>query len=729
MDYARALVLDKASLQSEMVRVQRAVERRQRNRKAAGPFVPDPGVSVVVATHSGRTRINGLLESLATQTIEPSRFEVVIVENGEPDGTSGVIEKAAEQFPWLRVRYVWRPHASAGGARNLGIQLARMSRLTFVDDDDRLEPRFLEDALSVSTGNNIVVSPIVDVTVDGARDEANSLNQRIAAMRGKSSQISELPWLLGFNACKLVPTWMVRNEVYREDLRSGEDLVFWSQLLKRDGLTAVVAPAVTNNAYLRGRRPDSVSRRTMSREFYVTERIACISALGEIKETLRSEGARTCVDALARAQAGFISRFLTAFPDLKESVIDEIQVSAVAIFPWESINSGEARDLAFVYCFAPYADTSAVVAAKAIAERKRIVDVVANDMASVRKLDPAASALADRWIAQRFVVDSLPSFAGWPSISNFAVSALEIAEEQCATQGEYVTLYSRALWVGSHVAAILYKLRHPDVFWTAEFSDPLRFDAEGNPRPGSIVSDSVSDELLESVQRVGLDLNEHVSLFELVEIATFLLADELVFTNQQQKNVMLASSDIAPIRQEVSAKAIVRQHPTPNPSAYFADPASYVVPSGAINIGYFGNFYPNRGISEILLALANSSEDVRRRIRLHVFSNATDQVANAARDYGVGANVYSNEYLPYMKFLNATTKFDALLALDVVRNARMETNPFLPSKVSDYRGSGRSIWAVVDEGSPMSQMSFDYVSKVGDVPSSVRALRSICGLN
>lgn len=725
LEFGRNLLLVEKNLNREMQRLHNELHKIELKRSASAPFDAIPGISVVVATHAGRHRLPHLFDSLLTQTLDADRFEVIVVENGDTDGTRELIESYKQSYPSYEFRYFWRAEPSAGGARNLGIDLARRSRTTFVDDDDTLEPEFLANALSVSTGGNVVLSPIAEVHADGSVDFSNSLNQRISSLRGLgSATIVDHPWILGFNACKLVPTWLIRNLRYETALRSGEDLVFWAQLLTRDGVEVAVAPGLSGNAYLRGMREGSVSRRSLSRDFAVTQRLECIRCLNNIP-VVASSASETAIRALARAQAGFIGRYLYENPDDQENVKNEIEQSVPFKFPWDVLNKGSAKDLAFLYCFAPFSDTSAVVASKAISERQRVVDVITNDMSRVRNVDSAVSALADKWIDQRVVIDAAPSFAGWDEISTFAERAVSRADALYANKVEYDTVYSRALWVGSHVAAALFKLRHWNVEWTAEFSDPLRRDAEGRPRVGALSDNSVSKRLMAGVESRGFETGQLDSLFDLIEVSTIVLADKLIFTNSNQLEYMASLLPTDELRRLVSEKAIVREHPSPPAVSYYAVESSYSVPPGVVNIGYFGNFYPNRGIDSICLALSNSPSCVREKIRVHVFSNQSEAVRASASMLGVGANVYSNDYLPYMEFLNCTKKFDVLLVTDVERDIGFGINPFLPSKLSDYKGAGRKIWGVVDSGSPMSQMKLDYTSSVGNVPEMISVFRSL----
>ena len=42
-------------------------------------------------------------------------------------------------------------------------------------------------------------------------------------------------------------------------------------------------------------------------------------------------------------------------------------------------------------------------------------------------------------------------------------------------------------------------------------------------------------------------------------------------------------------------------------------------------------------------------------------------------------------------------------------------NPYLPSKYSDYLGSGSKIWAITEAGSMLSEMPVDAQTHLGDI--------------
>lgn len=715
-EYARRLALSDEERNSEIARL-----RRQPEALEAGSTA---GISVIIPTYQGVGRLEASLRSLEAQSFPKDRFEVIVVPNGPDDGSITLLKLLTQELE-QQVRVLKNPVASAGAARNLALAAARYDHITFVDDDDTVEPRFLEGLWKAAKDGDISLAPIVNLRPDGEVEPSNSLADRIEALRGKRVPAREVPWALGFNACKLLPTNLARRVEYKSDLRSGEDLVYFANILTEPNAHISVVGPGPDMAYRRTLRDDSVSRRQGTFEFLVSERIACI------RELERTRAAAAKVDApalsqLMRAQQGFITRYARENEGGREEILSRLADEDRRHLPWAALNNGLARDLAFAYCFMPYSDTSGVVAGKAIAERGKIVDLISNNMFKVRRVDESLRMLSDPWVDQHVVVDTPASFADWAATSRFAEAALASAEKSDAQKGPYETVYSRALWIGSHVAAALFKLRHWNVKWTAEFSDPLRMDAAGQPRKGNLVENEVSQRLRQGLTGRGFGNLLIDSSFDLVEASTMVLADDLVFTNANQLDYMLSLYPDQHFRQMVRDKARVRPHPTPEPALYDVSPTSYEVPSGVVNIAYFGSFYPNRGIGEVFTALQNVPLDVKRSVRFHIFCNNPKVVTEQISQMRLTANVYVNPYLDYLEFLNATRLFDVLLVNDVIRDENLPVNPFLPSKLSDYRGAGRKIWALVDDGSPMALMTdLDHVSPAGNIPRIADTLTEI----
>ena len=103
----------------------------------------DPSVSVVVATRDRAPFLPELLGALADQSMDPSRFEVIVVDDGSTDGTWSALEGLAGTTT-LRLRGLRLDHSvGQGPARNVGVRAARGEIVAFTDDDCIPEPSWL----------------------------------------------------------------------------------------------------------------------------------------------------------------------------------------------------------------------------------------------------------------------------------------------------------------------------------------------------------------------------------------------------------------------------------------------------------------------------------------------------------------------------------------------------------------------------------------------------------
>ncbi|GAA3019728.1 glycosyltransferase family 2 protein [Streptomyces fulvorobeus] len=98
----------------------------------AGPFTPDPRITVVVITRNRRPE---LLHTLGLLAQLPERPPVVVTDNASDDGTAGAV---AESFPEV---LLLTPGENLGAiGRNLAVRQVRTPYVAFCDDDTWWEP-------------------------------------------------------------------------------------------------------------------------------------------------------------------------------------------------------------------------------------------------------------------------------------------------------------------------------------------------------------------------------------------------------------------------------------------------------------------------------------------------------------------------------------------------------------------------------------------------------------
>jgi GT2 family glycosyltransferase len=114
-------------------------------------------VAVCVATHGRAGLLPRLVAALEAQTLDPDRFEVVIVDDGSPDATGDVLDDLAARSP-LRLRVLRLPtRGGPAAARNLAWRSTGARVVAFTDDDCVPVPGWLEAGLAALGGAKMVV--------------------------------------------------------------------------------------------------------------------------------------------------------------------------------------------------------------------------------------------------------------------------------------------------------------------------------------------------------------------------------------------------------------------------------------------------------------------------------------------------------------------------------------------------------------------------------------------
>jgi len=148
--------------------------------------VPEPALSVVVPTRGGVRRLPVLLDSLAAQSLDEP-WEVVVVLDGDVDGSRALLESYADRVP---LRIVDRTGGTGvGAALAAGYEAARGEIVMRCDDDLTPRPGFLAAHLARHRARPAgspplgVVSMTRDVFADTAYAAAygRPANQRLLA--------------------------------------------------------------------------------------------------------------------------------------------------------------------------------------------------------------------------------------------------------------------------------------------------------------------------------------------------------------------------------------------------------------------------------------------------------------------------------------------------------------------------------------------------------------------
>ncbi len=683
------------------------------------------GVSVVMATYQGAERIGRALQSLISQTIDRSRFEIIVVQNGPEDGTEQIIETFRRDHPDLNITSTRSHPAGAGIARNFGCSLAAFDHITFLDDDDILSPEFLESLLELADGKSVVFSQIMDFDKQGEYD--SPVNQKLleafsARQRIKPADAPGAGTALTMTCIKLFPSYIPEVVSFDPELPNGEDVVFWTEALARFDPDLVLCPQERRAVYYREVRENSISRQNLSFKFNVMDRIEVAKRIGNIYEKYPTD----FVKSKALAAAYFMSAYLREHPLEYDLVLNTIDKNEIIPDVKSYINKSLSKTLAVSFCFPPWGDTAGTVAAKRLLSAGRPFDVISNDMSKFRARDDSLKGIAHHLIGDHVELKvQTHSTIDTKGIVEFSRQAVFHAKS-LHKRRKYENLYSRAMWPASHFAAAAIKTSIPKIFWTAEFSDPMVTDILSEKRPGKIDIAWLSETGIDTeITRKNYPILESDSLMEWCEYIPYILADEIIFTNENQREYMLSQPWISSIRHRIMGKTKISPHPVLPQKYYSLAGDNWRPRRGGINIAYFGSFYKTRGLSGILEAISRLDEDMKREIRLDIYAAPNADLEDTIRSLGISTNVEQKDPLPYFRFLSRCKTYDFLLVNDAETRGIKRLNPYLPSKVSDYLGAGIPIWAVAEAGSPLYRTPLpegSIISELGNTRSYAEAL-------
>lgn len=184
-------------------------------------------ISVIVPIYKVESYLDRCIKSIVTQTY--SNLEIILVDDGSPDGSLGMCDRWAEKDS--RIKVIHKENGGLSDARNAGMAVATGEYIGFVDSDDWIAPEMYERLLAAMRrdGSDIAACSVEMVWEDGSTNKM--LTQQLNCTLNRKEAQAEL---LAENKLKQ-PVWykLYRREIVHniafEKGKYHED-VFWSYL-------------------------------------------------------------------------------------------------------------------------------------------------------------------------------------------------------------------------------------------------------------------------------------------------------------------------------------------------------------------------------------------------------------------------------------------------------------------------------------------------------------------
>ena len=125
-----------------------------------------PLLSIIVPVYDVERYLPKCIDSILAQTF--TDFELILVEDGSPDGCPALCDAAAARD--ARIRVLHQKNGGLSAARNAGLDVARGEWIGFVDSDDYIAPEMYEALYQAvqSTGADLALCDYAAVDEAGA---------------------------------------------------------------------------------------------------------------------------------------------------------------------------------------------------------------------------------------------------------------------------------------------------------------------------------------------------------------------------------------------------------------------------------------------------------------------------------------------------------------------------------------------------------------------------------
>lgn len=497
---------------------------------AAGAAPEGPLVSVIVPTHQGDRWIRACLDALAAQTLKHSDFEVVVVQNGPLTRTRRIVARFTAAHPKLQVKYVEADEVGAAHARNRGLDEAAGAYVTFVDDDDRVGPRYLEQLVAKAGPGRIPVAPI-GMVVGGDFHHPrfdNWLTSPLVPFLGTQASNADLAVAAHAAVAKLVPLELARRVRFDETLELGEDTAFWVAVLAASSSRLTLTDFAEDAAYLYQARAGSATARVreFSWEFHIERHLDAIAAIDAV-ETDDADVAAVRAYVIANLFRT-VRGYTRARPRDLARVDEAIRHRALRDVPWQLVHEGAAHELALI-------GTDAIAAGR-LGARGVICDVIAFPSPDD---DVAAALEAAEPVIDQLVTIGLPALS-WTIVDEVLTRGLRAVGSLSRDKDlVHSTVTSCSAGPVEHLVAALVKRSRPAMRWRAEFVGD--HTAAAADRSAAVAGGGTLDVLLGGLETLGLDGGTAPSLMgELAEVIALAAADDVVFASADERDRAIA---------------------------------------------------------------------------------------------------------------------------------------------------------------------------------------------
>ncbi|ORJ33342.1 capsular biosynthesis protein CpsI [Streptococcus oralis subsp. tigurinus] len=195
-------------------------------------------ISVIVPVYNVEAYLERCVESILQQTY--AHFELILINDGSTDSSGQICDHLASQYENIKVYHI--ENAGVSNARNMGIQLATGSWVTFIDSDDFVTQDYLATLASAVEGVNVgfVIAPlhhikngiVTDLPPHSGKTELWSTEETMKELL-MTTRTSFFP------VAKLFKRNLLADEKFNTNYHLAEDALFLTELLLKTRCSCV----------------------------------------------------------------------------------------------------------------------------------------------------------------------------------------------------------------------------------------------------------------------------------------------------------------------------------------------------------------------------------------------------------------------------------------------------------------------------------------------------------
>jgi GT2 family glycosyltransferase len=207
-------------------------------------------ISGILTAHNRAGLLPEVLAGLQRQALSPSRFEIVVIDDGSTDETPKVLEQWSKRLP---LRIIRQNPAGLAAAKNLGVLMARAPIIVFLDDDDVADPGLLAAHLAMHLQRPDQTLAVLGYTRIDPRFSGHPV-MRHATQVG--CQLFSYGWMTPYQRLTFREFWggrtsckrsmLVRYGLFNPEFRFGCEDVELGWRLAHHGLQVIYEPAAVS---------------------------------------------------------------------------------------------------------------------------------------------------------------------------------------------------------------------------------------------------------------------------------------------------------------------------------------------------------------------------------------------------------------------------------------------------------------------------------------------------